>query len=56
MFYKALIEKKYKEIIAYLREKHFECCILYIVQHHQTFMNKDQNKEVLLHSYKQINV
>ena len=42
MFYKTLIEKKYnKEIIAYLRDKHFECCIFSIVEHDQTFVNKD---------------
>ena len=46
MFYKTLIEKNNKEIIAHLRDKHFECCIFNIVQRHQTFVNKDRNKEV----------
>ena len=47
MFYETLIEKKNnKEINAHLREKNLECCIFNIVQHHQTFVNKDWNKEV----------
>ena len=32
-----------------MRDKHFECCIFNIVQHHQTFVNKDWKEEVLLH-------
>ena len=41
MFYKTLFRRNYKEISAHLRDKHFECCIFNIVQHHQTFVNKD---------------
>ena len=41
MFCKTLIERNNKEIIAHLRDKHSECCIFNIVQHHQTFVNKD---------------
>ena len=41
MFYKTLFKRNYKEISAHLRDKHFECCIFNIVQHHQTFVNKD---------------
>ena len=29
-----LIERNNKEIIAHLRDKHFECCIFNIVQYH----------------------
>ena len=43
------LKRNNKEVIAYLRDKHFECCIFNIVQHHQTFVNKDWNREVLLH-------
>ena len=52
MFYKTLIKKKItnnKEIIAHLRDERFECCIFNIVQYHQTFVNKDRNKEVFVH-------
>ena len=41
MFYKTLFKINYKEISAHLRDKYFECCIFNIVQHHQTFDNKD---------------
>ena len=41
MFYKTLFKRNYKEISAHLRDKHFECCIFNIVQHHQIFVNKD---------------
>ena len=41
MFYKTLIERNNKEIIAHLRDEHLECCIFNIFQHHQTFVNKD---------------
>ena len=43
------LKRNNKEVIAYLRDKHFECCIFNIVKHHQTFVNKDWNREVLLH-------
>ena len=33
---------------AHLRDKHFDC-IFNIVQHHQTLVKKDRNKEVLRH-------
>ena len=41
MFYKTLFKRNYKEMSAHLPDKHFECCIFNIVQHHQTFVNKD---------------
>ena len=41
MFYKTLFKRNYKEISAHLRDKHFECCIFNIVQHHKTFVKKD---------------
>ena len=44
MFYKTLFKRNYKEIIAHLRDKHFECFIFNIVQHHQTFVNKETKR------------
>ena len=41
MFYEILFRRNYKETSAHLPDKHFECCIFNIVQHHQTFVNKD---------------
>ena len=49
MFYKTSFKRNCKEVSAHLPDKHFECCIFNIVQHHQTFVNKDWNKEVLRH-------
>ena len=40
-FIKHQLKKNNKEIIAHLRDEHFKCCIYNIVQHHQTFVNKD---------------
>ena len=38
---KTLFKRNYKETSAHLRDKHFECCIFNIAQHHQTFVDKD---------------
>ena len=40
-FIQQLLKTNNKEVIAHLHDKHFECCIFNIVQHHQTFVNKD---------------
>ena len=56
MFYKTSFKRSYKEIIAHFRDKHFECCIFNIVQHHQTFVNKDWNKEVASLTWKEIHI
>ena len=41
---KHLLKRNNKEIIAHLRDKHFECCIFNIVEHHQTFVKKTDTK------------
>ena len=35
------LKRNIKEIIAHLRDKHFEYRIFNIVQHYETFVNKD---------------
>ena len=46
---KHLLERNYKEISAYLRDKQIECFKFNIIQNHPTTKNNDSDQDDLLH-------